>query len=101
MSTVVGVSRFGRMMERIFAESDAPYTPSEKLVLIAIGRHFGDKDSCWPTLARIAAQTGLSHRTVERLLKYHCEKSPRPLLARRRRESDETRGKWTNYVYTL
>ena len=40
--------------------------PVTKLVLLAYCLHSNDQGACWPSLARVAAHTGLNTRTVQR-----------------------------------
>jgi hypothetical protein len=52
---------------------DAPLDPGPKFVLVALGDHAADHSgedwTCFPSLARLTAMTGMSTRTVERHLK--------------------------------
>ena len=42
---------------------------NERLVLLAISDHLGDKRSAWPSADRLAKMTGLARRTVLRTIK--------------------------------
>jgi hypothetical protein len=48
-------------------ELDLP--PSEKLVLLALADWAQDDGRCWPSIAKVAAKSGVSERTVQRMLR--------------------------------
>jgi hypothetical protein len=48
--------------------------PSEKLVLLALADWSDDQGRCWPSIAQVSAKSGVSGRTVQRMLR-EAEKS--------------------------
>lgn len=44
-------------------------SPGPKLVALALADHADEQGSCWPSIARIAARSGLNERTVFRHLR--------------------------------
>lgn len=65
--------------------------PAWKLVLLSLADRAGEARTCWPSLGRLAADTGLDLKTVRRALNELCG---RGLISR---DSRPGRG----YVYTL
>lgn len=66
--------------------------PSEKLVLLALADWAQDDGRCWPSIAKVAAKSGVSERTVQRMLR-EAEKAG--LLTRK-----ENMGKGCEYTLT-
>jgi hypothetical protein len=60
--------------------ADADYEPTERLVVLAIGRRMNADGICWPSLDDIARRTALSERTVRRVLVIHFSR-PAPTVA--------------------
>jgi hypothetical protein len=81
-----GEQKFGFVayaMERLFAV-DAPYSANEIVVVLAVVRHMNARTlESWPSYPRLAKQTRLSTKTIERTLAKHCNESPAPLIERR------------------
>lgn len=77
-----------------------PVTPTEKLVLLALAHHVHGRSpraTCYPSLARLRAMTGLSRSSVCRLLDGLASDEPeRRALIRR-----QTRGGRRSTVYEL
>lgn len=48
---------------------DLPMPPSEKLVLLALADWANDEGHCYPSIAKVARKTGVSERTVQRVLR--------------------------------
>jgi len=63
-------------------------TPSERLLLIVLANYADAKMLCWPAQARLAAETGLTDRTIRTLLASLEEKR---LLKRKARTSNGRR----------
>lgn len=51
---------------------DVPWTPSERLVAVALTRHLNARGEAWPSQLRLARRTRLSERTVRRALDRLC-----------------------------
>ena len=62
-----------RIVERRVLSASAPYSASERLVAWAISSRMNKAGECWPSVADIAARTGLSPRTVQRALQTLCD----------------------------
>lgn len=78
-----GGGMMARALDRLFAEG-APYEPNEIVVVIAIVRHLNSKTrQGFPGYGRLSDQTRLSKKTIERVLRRHCDESPAPIIARR------------------
>jgi len=54
-------------MRFIIRELEAP--PLEKLLMLALLSHADGEGHCFPSVATLAAETGISRRTVQRLLR--------------------------------
>jgi hypothetical protein len=48
------------------------FQPSDWMVLTCLTMHIGQTNVCWPSLAKIATQTGLSEQTVKTAIKRLC-----------------------------
>ncbi len=48
---------------------DLPLPPSEKLVLLALADWAHDDGKCWPSIKAVADKSGVSQRTVQRMLR--------------------------------
>lgn len=48
---------------------DLPLPPSEKLVLLALADWASDDGRCWPSIKAVADKSGVSQRTVQRMLR--------------------------------
>lgn len=70
-------------------------TPSEKLVLLALARRSNDSGFCWPSVARIALDTGVSERSVQRAIKTLNE---REVIGVRTRKNNQ---RTTSSMYVL
>jgi len=55
--------------ERAGAIMASGLKPNARLVLLAISHHLGSNETCWPGLARLAHFTGLTDRSVRRILR--------------------------------
>lgn len=62
--------------------ANAPYHPTERLIVLAIVMRMNRDGVCWPSLADIAKRTGLNRRTASKWLSRHLN-GPAPLLSRR------------------
>ena len=71
-------------------------SPSERTVFIFLSMHANQESQAWPSLNRLADETGLSKRTVQRCIEKLKEKGA---VSVQRRESDE-QGHQSN-LYTL
>ena len=48
--------------------SQTALTPSERLVLLALGHHVDERRQCFPGLTKLVGMTGLSRRSVQRVI---------------------------------
>jgi hypothetical protein len=48
------------------------FQPSDWMVLTCLTMHIGSTNVCWPSLAKIAKQTGLSEQTIKTAIKRLC-----------------------------
>lgn len=71
---------------------DLPLPPSEKLVLLALADWAHDDGRCWPSIKKVAEKSGVSERTVQRMLR---EAEKNGLVERK-----ETIGKGCEYRLT-
>lgn len=77
------------------------FQPSDWMVLTCLTMHIGQTNVCWPSLAKIARQTGLSEQTVKTAIKRLCTVtvgSQRVLAVSERRTA---RGRQTSNLYVV
>lgn len=59
-------------METELIENLHQFQPSDWMVLTCLMMHIGQTNVCWPSLAKLATQTGLSEQTVKTAIKRLC-----------------------------
>lgn len=77
------------------------FQPSDWMVLTCLTMHIGQTNVCWPSLAKIATQTGLSEQTVKTAIKRLCTVtvgSQRVLAVSERRTAS---GRQTSNLYVV
>lgn len=59
-------------IETELVENLHQFQPSDWMVLTCLTMHIGQTNVCWPSLAKLATQTGLSEQTVKTAIKRLC-----------------------------
>lgn len=59
-------------LETELVENLHQFQPSDWMVLTCLTMHIGSTNVCWPSLAKIAKQTGLSEQTIKTAIKRLC-----------------------------
>lgn len=59
-------------IETELVENLHQFQPSDWMVLTCLMMHIGQTNVCWPSLAKLATQTGLSEQTVKTAIKRLC-----------------------------
>jgi len=75
----------------------APWTPGQRLVLLALADHADDDGVCWPGIARVAEKTGLARETVIRYIKKLRDDG---WLTTKKRRGEDGRQMTTVYHFT-
>jgi hypothetical protein len=72
----VSWSAFAAVKAQVSAQG-SPWTPTERLVALAIADHLGAAGSAWPSRRRLAQWTGLGDGSIKRALRRLCSGSSR------------------------